>query len=292
MLPGDLATLKLGGEARAEDIAAFRKELGLDRPIARQYVEFLGGIARGDLGDSLITHHSVTGELRQRIPVTVELALWSVSVAVIIGLPLGILSALKQDTLLGDYIPRLVGLIGLATPGFWLATLVITFPAIWWNWTPPLRYQTLFESPGDHLQKMIPAALVLGIQLAAITMRMTRSTMLEVLRSDYIRTARAKGLRGRSVVVRHALRNGLIPVVTIIGNQLGFLLGGTVITEQIFLLPGVGKLTYDSVFQRDYPQLQACVIFLAATFVLVNLLVDLSYGLLDPRTATAQGGRR
>lgn len=283
VLPGDLATAKLGGEASAEEVAEYRKTLGLDEPLVIQYLKWAGGAVRGDFGDSMITNRPATTELKQRIPVTFELAAITIVVSVLIGIPIGTLAAVKSGSVLGDYVPTTVALLGLAVPGFWLATLVITFSAIWWGWSPPLQYVSLTSDPLNNLEKVLPAALVLCLPLAAITTRMTRASVVEVLRSDHIRTARAKGLKESVVVQRHALRTALVPVVTVTGNQLGGLLSGTVIIEQIFLLPGLGKLTFDSISQRDYTQLQAAVFFFALLVLLVNLIVDLSYGLIDPR---------
>jgi peptide/nickel transport system permease protein len=204
-------------------------------------------------------------------------------VALVIAVPTGIIAAVRQDSP-GDYILRIGSILGLAIPGFWLATLIVTLPAIWWGWSPLKFHYTAFaKDPYENILSMIFPAIVLGVSLSAITMRLTRSALLEVLRQDYIRTAWAKGLRESAVIVRHGLKNALIPVVTVVGFQLATLLGGTIIIEQIFLLPGVGSSTLLSISQRDYPQLQANILFLATAFVFINLLVDLSYGLLDPR---------
>lgn len=283
ILPGDLATSKLGGEASEEDVAAYRKSLGLDEPLVVQYAKWAGNALRGDFGDSMITNRPTVTELTERFPVTFQLAIMAIAASVAIGISIGTLAAVKAGSIFGDYVPTTAALLGLAVPGFWLATLVITFAAIWWGWSPPLRYVSIFDDPATNLEKMLPAAAVLCLPLAALTTRMTRASVVEVLRSDHIRTARAKGLSESVVIRRHALRTALVPVVTVTGNQLGSLLGGTVIMEQIFLLPGLGKLTYDSILQRDYTQLQASIFLFAVLVVFVNLLVDLSYGLIDPR---------
>jgi peptide/nickel transport system permease protein len=283
VLPGDLATSKLGGEASAEDVAEYRRSLGLDEPMVVQYLEWSGNALRGDFGDSMVTNRPTLTELRERFPVTFELALIAIAASVFIGISVGTLAAVHSGSIAGDYVPTTLALLGLAIPGFWLGTLVITFAAIWWGWSPPLRYVSIFEDPATNLEKMLPAAAVLCLPLAALTTRMTRASVVEVMRSDHIRTARAKGLKESVVIRRHGLRMALVPVVTVTGNQLGALLGGTVIMEQIFLLPGLGKLTFDSISQRDYTQLQASIFFLALMVVFVNLLVDLSYGLIDPR---------
>ncbi len=283
VLPGDLATSKLGGEASQEDVEEYRKSLGLDEPVVMQYLRWSGNALRGDFGDSMVTNRPALTELKERFPVTLELALIAIFASFAIGVTVGTIAAVRSGSILGDYIPTTMALLGLAIPGVWLATLVITFAAIWWGWSPPLRYESLFEDPGTNLEKVLPAAAVLCLPLAALTTRMARASVVEVMRSDHIRTARAKGLKESVVIRRHGLRTALVPVVTVTGNQLGGLLGGTVIIEQIFLLPGLGKLTFDSISQRDYTQLQASIFFFALMVVVVNLVVDLSYGLIDPR---------
>ncbi|MGE0598210.1 MAG: ABC transporter permease [Dehalococcoidia bacterium] len=283
VLPGDLASTKLGGEASEEEVAQYRTSLGFDKPLVVQYLEWSGNALKGDFGDSMITNRPTLTELKERIPVTFELALIAILASMAIGITVGTIAAVHEGSVLGDYVPTTLALLGLAIPGFWLATLVITFSAIWWGWSPPLRYESILTNPGTNLEKILPAAAVLCLPLAALTTRMTRASVVEVLRSDHIRTARAKGLSESIVIRRHGLRTALVPVITVSGNQLAALLGGTVIIEQIFLLPGLGKLTFDSISQRDYTQLQASIFFFALIVVLVNLLVDLSYGLIDPR---------
>lgn len=283
ILPGDLAASKLGGEASEEEIAAYRRSLGLDEPLPIQFLEWASNALRGDFGESMITNRSTLTEIAERFPVTVELSILAILGSLVIGISVGTLAAVKSGSVLGDYVPMTLALLGLAVPGFWLATLVITFAAIWWGWSPPLQYVSIFDDPVTNLEKVLPAAVVLCLPLAALTTRITRASIVEVLRSDHIRTARAKGLRESVVIRRHGLRTAMVPIVTVAGNQLGSLLGGTVIMEQIFLLPGLGKLTYDSIMQRDYTQLQASIFLFAVMVVIVNLLVDLSYGLIDPR---------
>jgi len=282
IVPGDIAVLKCGRGCTPEQVDLIRKQLGTDKPIVTQYFEWIGGIFRGDMGKSLYTRQPVVDELKRRIPITMELAILALAVASAIAIPIGIVSAIRQDTPL-DYAGRLFSIAGLAIPSFWIATLVFTLPAIWWKWVPPTRYKDLWDDPIHNLTQMIIPAAILGLGFSAIQMRLTRSAMLEVLRQDYIRTAWAKGLRERVVLVRHALKNALIPVITVMGIQLAALLGGTVIMEQIFVIPGLGRSTFLSVFNRDYPQLQANVMFLAVVYVTMNLLVDLAYGFLDPR---------
>src|SRR5207244_2093823 len=220
--------------------------------------------------------------LKKAIPVTLELAALAIILGLIIAIPVGVLSATRQDSA-SDYVGRVVAVSGLSIPDFWLATLVITFAAIWFHWIPPIGYVSLWESPWRNLQQFLLPAAILGFRLSAATMRMTRSTVLEVLREDYVRTAWAKGLAGRIVVYKHALKNALIPVVTIIGGQLGVLLGGTVVVEPAFALAGMGGLTREAILYRDYPVVQTNLILVAGTLVTLNLLVDLTYAWLDPR---------
>lgn len=282
IVPGDIAHLKCGRQCTPEQVAAIRKDLGTDKPIIVQYFTWIGGVLRGDMGNSLYTRTPVLDELKRRIPITTEMAVLAVITATIVGLPIGIVSAIRQDSPV-DYAGRLFSILGLAIPSFWLGTLVITLPAIWWHWIPPTRYKDLWDDPMYNLTQMIIPATILGLAFSAILMRLTRSAMLEVLREDYIRTAWAKGLRERVVLVRHALKNAMIPVVTVAGLQFATLLGGTVIMEQIFTIPGLGRSTFLAVFNRDYTQLQANVLFLALIYLLANLVVDLTYAWFDPR---------
>jgi peptide/nickel transport system permease protein len=220
--------------------------------------------------------------LKKAIPVTLELATLSIILGLTIAIPVGVLSATRQDSA-SDYVGRVVAVSGLSMPEFWLGTLVITFAAIWFHWIPPIGYVSLWDSPWKNLQQFLVPAAILGFRLSAATMRMTRSTVLEVLREDYVRTAWAKGLAGKIVVYKHALKNALIPVVTIVGGQLGTLLAGTVVVETIFALPGMGRLTVEAILYRDYPIVQTNVMLVAATLVTLNLIVDLTYAWLDPR---------
>jgi peptide/nickel transport system permease protein len=286
LIPGDVIELMLSQNDVAADkmsrdqlIAA----LGLDKPMAVQYVHWVSAIVlHGDLGHSLWQGTPVTEQLRARLPVTFELGLIALLVGLLIALPIGIYSAIRQDTA-GDYIARSFSILLLAVPSFWLATMVVVFPSIWWGWSPPVDFVPFFESPGANLKQMLLPGLVLGAALSAITMRMTRTMMLEVLRQDYIRTAWAKGLNEPLVIVRHALRNALIPVVTLVGLQAPLLIGGAVIMEQIFVIPGMGLLLLDAVQQRDYPIVTGVFLVVGVAVMLINLLVDLSYGFLDPK---------
>ncbi len=282
-IPGDPASVVLGEAGGTdEQRAAIRRQLGVDQPFVTQYIKWARDAVRGDLGTSFTTGKPVTRELRARLPVTAELGILAFVFAAMIGIPAGVVAATRPGTG-SDYVARFTAILGLSVPGFWLATLIVVLPAVWWNWTPPIAYRALFDDPSTNLQKFLPAALAIGTALSAAVMRMTRSSLLEVMSQDYIRTARAKGLRDRLIVRRHGLRNALIPVITIMGVQAGVLLGGTVIIEQIFTMPGVGRLTFEAIQRRDYPQLQANVLFIGTVFVLINLLVDMTYAWLDPR---------
>ena len=284
-IPGDAIDVQLAnsGNLNEAERAQARAALGLDRPIWQQYAIWMGDVLRGDFGRSFQSRVPVTEDLKNRIPVTTELALLTLLIAIVVGIPIGILSAARNDSLL-DYVARSVSIAALSMPTFWIGIMLLFFLSRQFSYFPPYgeRY-SLFTQTSQNLQSMMLPAITLGLPFAALVMRMTRSQMLEVLRQDYIRTAWAKGLRERSVIARHALKNAMIPVVTVLGNQLGFLLGGTVVTEQLFSLPGVGRMTRDAIFQRDYPLIQANVLLLAVVFLLINLLVDLLYARLDPR---------
>ena len=284
LIPGDavIARLQEVGSVTDETIHAMRHELGLDKPFYQQLGDWLWGLGRGDLGQSLWTREPVADRLVAAIPVSAELALGGLMLAVLIAVPLGVLSAIRQDSWM-DYLARLFVIFGISLPDFWVGTLLILYLSLWFGFLPPLGYTALCDDPIRNLQQFLLPMLVLGLRLSATTARMVRSTMLEALRQDYIRTARAKGLRETFVVYQHALKNAVIPVVTILGTQLSTLLGGTVILETLFSLPGVGFLMFSSIGFRDYPQIQANVLFLSVVLVVVNLLVDISYAWLDPR---------
>lgn len=284
LMPGDVLLAKVGEGlfAGQRDLEDLRHQLGFDKPIYVQYAEFVGGVLRGDLGRSLWSDKKVSDLILQRLPVTFELAMLAMIVGIVIAIPIGVISAVRQDTFV-DYLLRSVAIAGISIPGFWLGTLVITFPAIWWGFLPPLRFAPLFVDPAKNISQFIIPALVLGTLLSTTTMRMTRSMMLEVLRQDYVRTARSKGLRDRVVIVRHALKNALIPVWTIIGLEVAFLIGGTVVIESIFALPGMGTLLLDAIRVRDWPVIQGINIFFTAWVLVINLVVDIGYGVIDPR---------
>ncbi len=284
VMPGDALTALMGesGNVSAKDLQKLRVELGLDRPYVEQYGIWLWQMVSLNPGYSIFTNEPIPVALKKAIPVTLELAALAIVLGLIIAIPVGVLSATRQDTT-SDYVGRVVAVSGLSIPDFWLGTLVITFAAIWFHWIPPIGYVSLWESPWRNLQQFLLPAGILGFRLSAATMRMTRSTVLEVLREDYVRTAWAKGLAGRIVVYKHALKNALIPVITIVGGQLGVLLAGTVVVETIFALPGMGRLTVEAILYRDYPIVQTNVMLVAATLVALNLVVDLAYAWLDPR---------
>jgi peptide/nickel transport system permease protein len=288
MLPGDVARQILTGGGSGQGITQqqvdkLRRELGLDDPIPLQYGHWLSGIVRLDPGYSLQpSHDRIRDLLVERLPVTGELAIGAVLMALLIAVPLGVLSAVYQNRWI-DYVLRVVGITGLSVPVFWLGVLVIILLARVFHYTPPVEWKSFWSNPSVNLQKIVFPVLIIGYAYAAIVMRLTRSAMVEVLREDFVRTARAKGLAGRTVVYRHALRNALLPVVTIAGLQIGTLLGGAVITESIFALPGLGLLILRSILQRDYPTVQAIVMLAGAVYVFLNLAVDLLYTWIDPR---------
>lgn len=284
VMPGDALTALMAesGNVSERELQKLRKDLGLDLPYYEQYLIWLWQMVSLNPGYSIFTSEPIPVALKKSIPVTIELALLAMILGLVIAIPVGVLSATRQDKS-ADYVGRLVAISGLSLPDFWLGTLVITFAAIWFSWIPPLGYASLWASPWTNLQQFLLPAAVLGFRLSAATMRMTRSTLLEVLREDYIRTAWAKGLRERVIIYKHGLKNALIPVVTIVGGQLGTLLAGTVIVETIFALPGMGRLTVEAILYRDYPIVQTNVMLVAGTLVTLNLLVDLTYAWLDPR---------
>jgi peptide/nickel transport system permease protein len=270
------------GSGQQVDVEAIRHMMGLDVPLFVQYGRWLADIIHGQFGQSLWTNRNLTNELATRLPVTFELGLLAFIIAQFIAVPIGMYSAVRQDTL-GDFLGRSFAIISLSVPGFWLGTMVMVFPAIWWQWSPAMKYIKFSADPMGNLQQFIIPALLMGLGMSGTTMRMLRTTMLEVLRQDYVRTAWAKGMKERLVVLRHALRNAMIPVVTIISGQIPVLVGGAVIMEQIFGLPGMGRLFLDSINRRDYPFVSGINIFLAAVGMFVILLTDMSYAYLDPR---------
>jgi peptide/nickel transport system permease protein len=284
LIPGSVIDLMLANNPLAvdKDRAVIEAALGLDKPMYHQYFNWVVDLLRGDLGRSLWQDTPVTHDILARLPLTLELALLAMLVAVVTGIPIGVYSAIRQDTA-GDYLTRSFSILLLAIPSFWLGTLVMVFPSIWWGWAPELRYVPLTQDPVTNLKMLLLPAVILGTGLAALNMRLMRTTMLEVMRQDYIRTAWAKGLNESLVVMRHALRNALIPVVTLLGIEVAGVIGGSVILEQIFVLPGMGLLLLEAVSSRDYPVITGVFLIVGVCVMLINLLVDLSYGFLDPK---------
>ncbi|HEV8144108.1 MAG TPA: ABC transporter permease [Methylomirabilota bacterium] len=282
LIPGDVVAMMLEEKAYAKDLEELRAKLGLNRPIYVQYFEWVGRAVRGDLGESLWTRQPVLQEIGHRLPITLELALLSLAVALIIAIPVGVISAARQDTV-QDYTARSVAILGLSVPGFWLATLVIVLPAIWWGWRPLTGYVEISKDPAGHLVQMMLPAVILGIAFAAALMRLTRGMLLEVLRQDYVRTAWSKGLRERVIILKHGLRNAIIPVITYLGTQLPQVIGGTVVIETIFGLPGMSRFLFDAINQRDYPVIQGINLVVVSFIVLINLAIDALYAVLDPR---------
>ena len=287
VIPGDIAYALLAGEEGAAQVdpdalADLRRQLGTDRPLHVQYVDWIAGLLQGSLGDSMWNRLPVGGEIARRLPVTLEIALLSVAIGFGAGLPLGIVSALRRDTW-ADLISRIASILFLAIPSFWLGLLILLVTTRLFTWIPPLGYHPLWSSPGTNLVQIAFPSLVIGSHLMAIVARMTRSTMLEVINEDYIRVARAKGFSERQIVLRHALKNSLLPVLTIASLSFGTLLGGAVVMERVFSVPGIGSYLIESITVRDYTAVQALVFIFAAAFIVINLIVDLAHGWLDPR---------
>ncbi len=287
VLPGDVAQLILSGDTGAMSISAhsldsLREKLGLDHPLYVQYLLWIWDAVRGNLGESLYSGQSVAGEILHRLPVTFEIALLAQLLSLTIGIPVGVISAVKQNSWV-DLTLRFWSILFLAAPSFWLGLMVILAGAFWFNWIPPMGYHALWEDPKGNFLQLIWPAVILAHGGLAVTARMTRSTMLEVMREDYIRTARAKGLREQMVIIRHAMKNALIPVITLSGLSFGSLLGGTVILEAIFGIPGMGQYLISAINVQDYPIVQGTVVVFAVMFMFINLSIDLVYGWLDPR---------
>ncbi|MGE3960089.1 MAG: ABC transporter permease [Dehalococcoidia bacterium] len=284
LIPGDVIDLILEEKFSQNDEAraVLEQELGLDQPLPVRYLAYVAGVFRGDLGESLWTNQSVAGLIIGRAVPTIEIGVLSIIIGSVIGISIGMISAVRQDSLL-DYSLRSVAILGLSVPNFALATGYVVFPAIWWGVAPNMRYVGFTEAPIEHLKIIIPPAIILGISLSATLMRLMRTTMLNELRQDYVRTAHSKGLLFRWIVLRHVLKNALIPVITLLGLQIAFLIGGSVITESVFAIPGVGRLLLSSIANRDYPVIQGVVVIIGAFVIVTNLLIDLSYAWLDPR---------
>ena len=287
IVPGDAAMMILTGEGESgrvkpEDLERLRHDLGLDRPFYIQYGDWLGNVVTGDLGDSIWYKIPVIDELKARFPVTLQLAVMAMLMATIAAVPLGILSAVTQDSWI-DYGCRVFTLVGVALPFFWTGILMVYALAYFFGWLPPLGYATLWEDPLTNLQQLVFPALALAFYEMAFTARVTRSAMLEVMREDYIRTARSKGIRENRVIARHALKNAILPIITISGYQFGRLLGGVIIIEVIFVVPGMGTLLINSIVHRDFVMIQGMILMVAAVILALNLVIDLLYAMLDPR---------
>jgi peptide/nickel transport system permease protein len=281
LIPGDIAEIMVENRRYANDVEELRHKLGLDQPLPVQYVKWLGGLLTGEWGTSLWTGRTIGEELRHRFPLTLQLGLMTMVISLVISIPIGVLSAIRQDSAV-DYLTRSLAILGLSLPAFWLATILLVFGSIWFGWAPR-QWVPFAESPIGSITALLVPALILGVDRAASLMRMTRAMMLETLRQDYIRTAWSKGLRERVVVTRHALRNAFIPVITLLGLQVPAILGGSVVIESIFNLPGTGKFMLDAIQARDYPMVQVMNMLFATFVLLTTLAVDLAYGYLDPR---------
>jgi peptide/nickel transport system permease protein len=281
-VPGDAAIIILGDYYGHEEAAALRERLGLDKPLYVQYGRWLGQLVRGNFGISLRTGQPVRPELASRLPVTVELAALSLALSLVLGVPLGVISAIRRRSAV-DYTSRTVALLGISIPNFWLGLMLILIFGLYVQWVPSSGYAAPSEGLGGHLATIVLPVVTLGSSLAGTTMRITRAAMLEVLGQDYVRTGRAKGLGERLVITRHALRNALIPLITVVGLQFGDLLGRTVIVEEIFSLPGLGRFVVGGVFNRDYPVVMAAVLVISVGYTMTNLAVDILYARVDPR---------
>lgn len=284
IVPGaDIATLKCGLNCTPDGIAQTKEELGLNDPYYVQYTDWLKGVVTGDLGESAVNNRPVTESIVKRFPVTLELMVLTLIMTIVVGIPFGIISAVWKNSVT-DYFVRFGAILGLAVPAFWVATLVLILPLEWWGYAPPIgRKVSLMDDPIGNLKQMVPPAAVLALGSAAGVMRLTRSSLLETLRQDYMRTARAKGLVERSVIIRHGMKNSLIPVITVLGLQMAGLLGGAIIVEQIFTLPGLGEYTLRALILKDFEVVQTMTLYAGVTVVVLNLMVDVSYAWLDPR---------
>ncbi|WP_320127814.1 ABC transporter permease [uncultured Sphaerochaeta sp.] len=284
MIPGTALEMYMGTqvEATPQQMEELKRLFGEDKPVPVLYIEWMGNILKGDFGYSLRTGRPVMPDILSRLPLSLELTLFSLILALLIGIPLGIASSLHQNTF-GDFLSRIAGLLGLSLPQFWLAALMVMAFSGFRGWIPMGNYVSFFESPIRNIKMLFLPSLAIGIGFAAVVMRYTRNSMLEVLQMDYIRTAKAKGLKKKSVIYYHALKNAILPVITVTGFNAGYLLSGAIVIEEVFALPGMGRLTLYAIYQRDYPIIQAVVMLIATIFVVVNLITDIVYALADPR---------
>ncbi len=287
LVPGDPAFLLLAGfegdgQFSQQQLDELRAKLGTDRPLAIQYLDWIWGMARWDFGTSMYFDTPISEDISAKLPITLELSAFALLLAFLVAVSLGVISAVRQDTI-ADYASRIIAIAGVAMPTFWIGILVVYFLVTWFDWLPPLGYANLWQDPWTNVQQMFFPAIALGFYNMALIARVTRSSMLEVFREDYIRTARSKGLRERAVIIRHALKNAFLPIITISGWQVGRLIAGTVVIETIFLVPGMGRLLVDSILHRDYTMIQSIVMVIAFMVLALNLIVDLLYAWLDPR---------
>jgi peptide/nickel transport system permease protein len=281
-MPGDITVILLGPDASPQQVAELRADLGLDKPIPVQYVKWMGNVLQGDLGRSYVLGNKVGAEIMDRAPITLEILALTLLFTAVLGITLGVVSALFRDSPV-DYLVRVTSVFGLSVPGWWVGIMILLLPAIWWNYSPPLGYVPIQDNLWENLRQFLPPALTLAAAASAVLMRLTRTVLLDVLRQDYIRTARAKGLRQNVIIVRHAMKNAMIPVITVLGGQMVVLFGGAVIIEQVFSLEGLGRYMFTSIAQRDFPVVQVLALYTAVVVVVLNLLVDISYAWFDPR---------
>jgi peptide/nickel transport system permease protein len=281
-MPGDITVILLGPDASPQQVAELRADLGLDQPIPVQYVKWMGNVLQGDLGRSYVLGNKVGAEILDRAPITLEILALTLLFTAVLGITLGVVSALFRDSPV-DYLVRVTSVFGLSVPGWWVGIMILLLPAIWWNYSPPLGYVPIQDNLWENLRQFLPPALTLAAASSAVLMRLTRTVLLDVLRQDYIRTARAKGLRQNVIIVRHAMKNAMIPVITVLGGQMVVLFGGAVIIEQVFSLEGLGRYMFTSIAQRDFPVVQVLALYTAVVVVVLNLLVDVSYAWFDPR---------
>ena len=282
LVPGNVVELMVQDQGYADDIEEMKEVLGLNKPVYEQYLIYMKKVFQGDFGTSLWSEEPVIDEIARRFPISISLAVLALFWTVIFGVTFGIISAIRQDSWL-DYVIRIYAIGWLSIPGFWVATLFVVFSSIWFQWVPPIRYVPFLTDPMRNVGQLLAPSIILSLGLSASIMRMTRTMMLEVLKEDYMRTAVAKGLNSWVIITRHALKNTMIPVITIMGTQLAFLFGGTIIMETIFVLPGMGKFMLEAITWRDYPVIQGIVFFVATALMLINLAIDILYGLLDPK---------
>ncbi len=281
-MPGDITVILLGPDASPQQVTELRADLGLDKPVPVQYLNWMGDVLRGDLGESYVLGNSIGTEIFDRLPITLEILVLTLFFTAVLGISFGVISAFFQNSPL-DYLVRVTSVFGLSLPGWWLGIMILLVPSIWWNYSPPIGFVPIQDNISANLRQFVPPALVLAAASSAVLMRLTRAVLLDVLRQDYVRTARSKGLRESTVILRHAVKNAMIPIITVLGGQMAILFGGAVIIEQVFSLEGLGRYMYVSIVQRDFPVVQVLALYTAVVVVVMNLLVDISYAWFDPR---------